>query len=289
MGILSTAQNVTQLAQGAAGFIPSKTPEAKAETAVGFNINNMKSVITKRNGISRTSHFRIIIATPPWLRSQQGGTGIMQDIPFLCDSAVLPGVNLTTSEIRQIGYGAIERRPDVPMFTELPLTFISTGDGEVFKFFHRWIQNVINIGTSDRASSSTTHNGAFLYETQYASNYRTTIHLYHYNEVGEQLMVYTFNDAYPIGIGDVPMSWSSTDEIVRLPVQFVYTNWHCDTFEVGKMDSTRGSSSSILQKITSIASVVSTISNMRTPTSIMDAFNQLGNLKNVGRVVGGLF
>lgn len=287
MGIISTINQIQTATRIATDI--GLLPEAKRSSSVGFNINNMKSVITKRNGLTRTSHFRVIITAPPWIQRSGVGTGILQDIPLLCDSAALPGINLTTSEIRHLGYGAIERRPDVPLYTELPLTFLSTGDGEVLRFFHRWIQNVINVGTSDKASSSTTHNGAFLYETQYATNYRTTIQLYHYNEVGEQLLVYTFNDAYPIGVGDIPVSWSATDEIVRVPVQFVFTNWHCDTFEVGKIDNTRGSSMSILQKLTSVASVVATISNMRTPTSIMDAFNQVGNLKNVGRVIGGLF
>jgi len=264
-------------------------PDSKPDS---FNIENIKGRITKRNGITKTSHFRVVITLPQWAREATENDDVSSvgfDLPFLCDSAQLPGINFTTSEIRRLGYGALERRPDVPLYTELPLTFISTGDGAVLRFFHRWMQNVINVGTSDRAPSSVSYKGAFLYEAHYPVNYRTTIQLYHYNEVGEQLLVYTFNEAYPIGIGDIPVSWSSTDELVRLPVQFSYTNWHCDTFEVGKIDSSRESSLSVLQKLTSIASVVATLQNLRRPTSIMDAFNQLGNIRTVGNIIGGLF
>ena len=102
-------------------------------------------------------------------------------------------------------------------------------------------------------------------------------------------MTYQFYDAYPVGLGDVPMSWSSTDEIVRLPVQFAYTYWHSDTFEVGQIASKRGSGTSVLQKLTSIGSAVATIQNLRKPTSVMDAFHQLGSVKTVGNIVGGLF
>jgi hypothetical protein len=251
-----------------------------------FSLDNIKGTITKRNGISRTSHFVVTITTPPWAGGQ--GASILADIPFLCDSAAMPGVTFTTSEIRRLGYGPIERRPDVPMYTELPLTFISTGDGEVIKFFHRWMQNVVNIGTVDKAPGGTSYKGAFTYEAFYPDHYRTTINIYHYNEVGEQLMVYTFNEAYPVGMGEVPLSWTSTDEFVRLPVQFAYTNWHSDTFEIGQVDSPRNSSMSILQKLTSIGSAVATLQNIKKPTSVMDAFNQINNIKTVGNIVGGL-
>ena len=256
-----------------------------------FNINNIKSVMNARNGYASPNKFLVIITPPAWAQGEMSSL-TSSVLPFVCELTSLPGLSFTFSEIRPLGIGPLQRRPDVPIYTELLMTFLQTGDGKVMEFFHQWMQNVVNVGTTNKASNATPYKGGYAFETYYMENYVTQIDIISYNQAADEIVKYTLNDAFPTTIGDVTMNWAITDDIIRIPISFSFTTWHATTFDDAMFDPRnvrhRGSSMSIMQFLGSVGTLMSTISNFKKPNSVQGAIQQINNVINVVQTAGGL-
>ena len=259
-----------------------------------FNINELKGRFNKINGYSSPSKFLVLITPPPWAVGEQSSDTI-DVLPYIINSTNLPGMSFTFSDIRQIGYGPIERRPDVPIYTEVPMTIYSTGDGRAFRFFHRWMQNVINVGLTNVADNQSSK-GAYQFESYYSDNYLSTIDIIHYNETEDEIIRYTLNDAYPTTIADTAVSWATTDQILELNVSFTFRTWYSTAFSPASITNNPrdgGGSLSFLQALGTFGTIASTLSNLQRPTNIQDALNTINTISTTGRqasqLVGSLF
>ena len=201
---------------------------------MAFSIREMISTISSNGGLSKASKFMVTITAPPVLQN----SGINKpDFVFFCETASLPGISFATDDIRIFGYGAVEKRPIGANFTDMPLTFFNDNDGRVLSFFHKWIQAVYNYDNKSNPNGTT--QGLVMNSYAYPSEYYGTIVIDHFDEVGGvlkpptninvsgdvqevdsetgnyRIVSYTLNEAFPISIQDVNMSW---DEIGRAHV-----------------------------------------------------------------------
>jgi len=261
---------------------------------MAFNINEIKGRFDKFNGYSSPNKFLVLITPPPWAVGEQSSDTI-DVLPYLINSTNLPGMSFTFSDIRQIGYGPIERRPDVPIYTEVPMTVYSTGDGRAFRFFHRWMENVINVGLTNKADNQSTK-GAYQFETFYSDNYLTNIDIIHYNETEDEIIRYTLNDAYPTTIADTPVGWNTTDQILELNVSFTFRTWYSTAFSPAAITFNprdAGGSLSFLQALGTLGSIANTLSNLQRPRNIQDALQTINQVstagKQFGQVLGSIF
>lgn len=256
---------------------------------MSFNVDEFKSKFNDVNGFMSPNKFLVLIQPPPWSSDEVDTKNVL---PFLCDSTNLPGISFTFSEIKHTNLGPIERKPDVPIYTELPLTFLATGDGRVLKFFHVWMQNIINIGNGKKALTDSPYKGAYSYEVFYSDNYRTTINLLAFNDSGDTIVEYTLLNAFPTTVGDLPMNWATTDDIVRLPITFSFKTWHSTFFEEASFNEQnirpRNSSVSFLQSLSLAGSAVSTLQSLTSPVGVADAINKLNNAKVATNFLNGL-
>lgn len=191
---------------------------------MAFSIREISSAINRAGGLSRKPHFSVSILPPRFL-----SYGTARRLEYLCSSASLPGVHLDSVAIRPQGYGTPENRPNDVVTNNVRMNIMMDNNGEVIDFFHRWIGNIVNFSNDRRSASNSTDLN--FYEFAYPEEYEGNIELYVYNGTfgffgGETLVTkFTLNQAYPIDIGDVDVSWDSDNEVNILPVTFAYNIW----------------------------------------------------------------
>jgi hypothetical protein len=63
-----------------------------------------------------------------------------------------------------------------------------------------------------------------------------------YDNTGEQIKVYTLEQAYPLTVGSVDVNWNNIDGLVSIPITFQYHSWTVDSFGLNVVGQGPGSS-----------------------------------------------
>ena len=192
---------------------------------MAFNIKDIYSHINGAGGIASSNKFSVMISPPKW-SSDQKTPRLME---FLIDNASMPGLGFATNDVNNNGYGTGYKLPHTPIFSDVDMTVMCDQKGDVLKFFHLWMQNIININIQGNPGSSA-YNGARLYCVQYPSHYHTTVTITLYNNASDEIIIYTLHEAYPLRLGQPGLDWNTTNSILRLPVTFTFTTWSANTF-----------------------------------------------------------
>jgi hypothetical protein len=182
-----------------------------------FNINDFKSEIIN-NGVLPQNRFIAIFTSPRIL-----GT-VDRNLTLRCENASIPGVNFFTSQTVRYGYGQIERRPYLPTFNPITLTFIVDEKSTIINYFNRWTNAIINYNVSSGQYNKIRSN-VMPYELNYKDEWiceQMQIYVYDYSNK-KQIMVTLF-DAYPLTTTDVSLSWGGGSEAMRYNVSLQYTN-----------------------------------------------------------------
>jgi hypothetical protein len=170
---------------------------------------------------------------PPALFGGSGTTS--QLIEFLCDSASIPAVALATADVRRYGYGAVEKKPYAPLFTDVNLTFMLDGNAETYNFIYAWISLICNFRWTTNESGGggiTTPTGILPnqnpYELAYKDDYVSTVKIKVYDPTAppEPNLQVNLRDAYPTFLGDLPLNWASDDPYIKVPVTFTFMDWY---------------------------------------------------------------
>jgi hypothetical protein len=190
-----------------------------------FNITNFTSTLSARGGLASAAHYYVIITPPKWYQST--GERVTSDLQFLCSSASLPGIAWATSEIRHYGYGPTEKKPYAPIFTDAELSFLSTADGKIHKFFHDWMVNISYFSLDKTINGGST--GITPYAMRYPEEYQTTIEICTFDRQAKQIVRVKLLDAYPLQLNDIQYGWEAMNSIVQIPVKFTYRSWTSET------------------------------------------------------------
>jgi hypothetical protein len=144
-----------------------------------------------------------------------------------CDGATLPGLTLASADgPSRLGYGPVEKRPYMPLFDELTLTFIVDAGSQVHKILYEWINCIVNTegkgaSTLNAARANTK---AVAYEVGYRDYYDSILELLVYNDTGRRTMTFTAYNVFPMAFPQVAMNWNEGD-ILRLSMPFAYTDF----------------------------------------------------------------
>ena len=254
---------------GGGGLSPSKNKK---------DVVNFLSTVEKLNGLQRTSHFYVEIAMPKALSS------FMQFAPtisFLTESASLPGVSLATTDVRRYGYGPVEKKPYAPIFVDTTLTFFVDNTGLIQRFFYSWMNSIVKYNTlvnGGIAKNTPKDVNLAPFEVGFKDDYATDITITTIDESGENVTQVKMYDAYPIFMGDIPLSWADSDTIARLPITFTYFNYNIVNFDAkpgeGLAKKPGGDLLGTLQKAASAVQILSTI---RKPNNVADITNVVNN------------
>lgn len=241
------------------------------------DLSNFIANINVLDGVQRTAYFYVEIPLP----RIYGNNAQSQLLSLLCDSASLPGVSLATSEVRRYGFGPIEKKPYAPVFVDASMSFISDGYGSVQNIFDQWMKRIVNFTSLPYEGSVSTKNLKQInpFEVSYKRDYCTDIFIVNVNDQNDEITTTILNEAYPIFMGDVALSWADTDQIARIPVTFTYYNWSRKRFNIRQ--EINAPSQGFIQTLLKAGTALQTLASIRKPRGIADAVNASSNLGKV--------
>jgi len=202
-----------------------------------FNVDRFKGYLEAAGGPARNNKFRVRIYKPKCLQpgsyfvknnlttAQNMYEGI-STLDYFIEAASIPGVSHNTHEIRRYGYGSFEKRPYATSFTDFNCQILFDNKRRNYDFLQIWMSAISNYNYQDGIIGSATTSGLNTFEIEYKDNYMTNIDLDIYDEADNNIAQYRFIEAYPIFIGDMPLNWGDTNNILRIPVTFTYYSWY---------------------------------------------------------------
>ena len=125
-----------------------------------------------------------------------------------CESAVLPGRTLATSDLRI--YGPSEKFPYQSTYEDVSLTFIVTGSMIEKTLFDNWL-NQINPQNS--------------WNFNFKEDYVTDITITQYDQSDNEIHIVNLIEAFPIAVNQLDLDWGSDAAYHKLTVTFAYTYW----------------------------------------------------------------
>jgi len=264
---------------------------------MAFNISDFKSTIDYYGGVARSSLFEVRVSRAPGIQVEQGTTPTGEAIEevlvttskdfddraliFFCKAATIPGITFNTAT-----YEAVSQLPkQFPVsMSNTPFTavFMVDSDHQVLKYFHRWMQEVLNIQSENPFSEV---NSKLPYEVGYKDSYAKPIEIRHYSTESdiEKYYLVKLDKAFPIAVGDIELAWESNDSYLVLPVTFAYDNITYSGANTGTPSSRFSRGRNLLDTLGAIAgfsSVVQQTFKGGRPTSIQDAINRLTRVRS---------
>jgi len=161
-----------------------------------------------QGGISTKNKFSVMV-TPP----QAASLANAPDIQILCHTVTLPGKSFSRTEDRI--YGVDVQKPYGITFEPVSLSFYNTNNFKARRFWEKWLEWIQPAGSRN---------------IRYYSEMIGQIQIYHYSEdvkepvPGEENYVMTLNEAYPMSIEEVELSWENQD-VMDFQVQISYKDW----------------------------------------------------------------
>lgn len=202
-----------------------------------FNLAEFSSTIQNNGGIQKPSLFAVDVSMPLGLlslASESGSSLNSTNLRFFCYATNLPGLQLATAQVRRYGYGPLEEKPFVPVFSSLQTRFICDGHGAIWNFFNAWIKYIVNFdarkgmntATGFSSSGSRTAPDTFPYELNYKNDFVVDMTVTLYNPDGSQSLSLVLREAYPKFVGDVGLSWEDKVSFMSLPVEWSFVDWY---------------------------------------------------------------
>jgi hypothetical protein len=205
-----------------------------------FNINQFRSEI-QEGGTLPQNRFLVIFSKPNSLSEFKG----VDYLTMRCDSASIPGINFFTSQTNRYGYGQIERRPYLPTFNPITLTFIVDRASSVIGFFNQWTNSIVNYDISGgiyKPSSS----GIMPYHMTYKDDYISRqMQIYVYDHFNEKQIKVTLYDAYPLSTSDTALSWTESSDVLKYSISLQYTHMKIETTEQPVITTDNSSSTGV--------------------------------------------
>lgn len=189
-----------------------------------FNINKFSTEINN-NGVLKSNRFIVDFGLPKALESNYNNTEV---ISLRCDNVQWPGVSWATLESPpRAGYGATEIIPYAPIFEDISMNFIVDKNSYVHKFFFDWMNKIVNLRSEGQ---SRYRDGAFLvgYKNDYSSKINIKVHKEDSTGDGDWAMMGTLYRAFPRAMQSFDLNWASNDDMIKLNIQFTYTDYYVE-------------------------------------------------------------
>ena len=243
-----------------------------------FNINEFTAEVNKR-GLAQNNLFFVTITLPNVLNALHDDVSA-RELSFLCRSVDLPGFEVGTMSVKHQGYGLAEHRPSNFEYQPLQTVFMVDGDFAVKKFFHRWMQEIVNYDVDGGIISEV--NGKLPFEFGYKSDFAATVSVHVYS-TNTQTVEYTykFGKAWPTSISGTQVAWENSAEIMTLPVTFTYSQLKVDGALTGEANGDLSRGNGLLTYLSSLNSYAQAIKQLSTPHSIQDLINEVSSVRTI--------
>lgn len=182
-----------------------------------FNVNNILASINK-TGVAKASHFEVQV-------TGAGDAGLENSMMARVDTVDLPGRSLMTAEHKFTNYGPLNKVPyGGQTYGDTTMSIILSEDMREKEYFEVWQNSIVNTGAFDLGTVP--QNALSKFNTKYFDDYLGTVTIRQYGSAGDLRSIYTLNEAYPIIINPISMSWAD-DSLAKLSVTIAYRNYNC--------------------------------------------------------------
>lgn len=233
-----------------------------------FNINEFKGAMNKYGGPARKNLFVVEIVKTP-----NGNDGMStSDLRFFCQSATTPGINFAVQDYMPNGFGLRQTVPIAVNLDQFNAVFMLDSDHMVLRFFHQWMQTIINYNYSDGAFSEVGEKLPF--EIGYKEDFAATIIIKQYSTDSEDSYYeYTLHEAFPTQISGVDSAWSDNDSFATATVNFAYSHITMTGTKRGSPTDRNARGTGLLDLINRTGNTGQVINQLSLPRSIQDAVN----------------
>lgn len=246
---------------------------------MAFNVSEFSAQINK-HGLAQSNLFILRITLPASLRFLEEELGT-NTLTFLCRSVDLPALGVETLDFRSRGFGPAEKRPIGMNFDPLQAIFMVDSNYGVLKFFHRWMQEIVNFDV-EAGYTSSSPSALLPYEFGYKDDYECTVEVIMYSGPSQdRFYTYKFGKAFPITIGNIQEAWENSAELTTLPITFSYSELKVDGTERGVVADQVNRGNSIFGYLSSLNTFGQAVNGLSLPRSIQDAVNQYTNVKTI--------
>jgi hypothetical protein len=194
------------------------------------DIDNLKAIIGKRQGLAKTNRFLTIFTPPTQALVNLNPLDVVgrfangtfnakslisdpRDIAFLCESTSIPGRSLNTLDFQaeretlKIPNGFIDE--------DVSMTFLLTNDYYIKDMMEGWMSSIID-----------TEN----YVAGYKKNYQTDIIIQQLNKENKNVYGIKLINAYPINMQGIDLNNTSGDSIQKVTITFAYDRYVPENF-----------------------------------------------------------
>jgi hypothetical protein len=189
---------------------------------MSLDIKNFREEVIQ-NGFLKTNRFLVEFQPPNTLKGRSTNA-----VSLRCDSIQWPGVSFATMDTPpRAGYGATELIPYAPIFDDITMNFIVDQNSNLHQFFWDWTNSIINL---DSKGQTRLKQNAFT--VGYKNEYKTDIDIKVFRDTGVDkdslAMKATLYRAFPRMMPSFDLNWVTTDEPLKISVQFSYTDFYIE-------------------------------------------------------------
>jgi hypothetical protein len=233
-----------------------------------FNINEFKSTMNKYGGPARKNLYVVEIMNGPI-----GNDGMsVRDLRFFCQTATIPGLNYSVADYYPNAFGAKQSIPISVQPDQFNAVFMLDSDHMVLRFFHQWMQSIINYNYADGPFSQIGDQLPF--EVGYKKDFACNILVKHYStDDPERYYEYVLHDAFPTQVSGVDVSWADNDTFATATVNFTYSHISMSGTRAGNPTERFARGTGYLDFINRLGSSGQLINQGALPRSIQDAVN----------------
>jgi hypothetical protein len=206
---------------------------------MAFNIADFQSYIGD-TGVLQTNKYDVMInfnngtlGSLGVVNTQGEITGSMNgstnDSVYRCVAASLPGLTMRTTDMNRYGIGIYEKIPFSANYTDVSLTFLMDRYGDQYNFWYSWFNYVFGVSGAvnyqNIFGTVSGNNSRPFYTAEYKDNYTATITITVYDLEGNDNLVVTLLDAYPITLNDIALNWTDNNNLMKLTTTITFREW----------------------------------------------------------------
>jgi hypothetical protein len=158
----------------------------------------------RTGGVMKTSRYSVFMPLPKAMLGT--GPSDMKKILMFCSEAQLPGVSLSTSQVRT--FGEVREMPYEKLYDNVNLTFYVDQEMKVKSLFDDWMNTI-------QGNSRT---------FEYYDNYVTDIQIYVEDARDDSRYVVTLYECYPKMLNPITVGYDTKSEM-KLQVSMNYKYW----------------------------------------------------------------
>lgn len=276
---LDTAMNVLGAAAAVTSFLNLNSKQPGNSKLTKFYAS------LRKHPIARTNRFDVLFTMPEILTGYSSSESATL-LQLRCETANVPGVTITTTDVQRYGYGMMEKVPTGATMADFTCSFVGDDEGLIYKLFYRWMNGIVKWDGKPSHNSPMSYNGLRPYEHEYKSKYSATIQLLTYNEAEDQLISYSLYEAFPTSIGEIQYNWGDNDNLARIPINFAYSYFKVDKIDEDVIFKPGVSNDlGLLGTLIKTGTAIQTLAALKKPRSVGDAINVVNNAKII---IGGL-